>query len=455
MKKRNGLLFIVTAVLLTGCFHDDDAKQNENVGHDQRGIQNLTLIAQGQLNCSSEDGYYYVAGDGFQMTDGTFAYNMMYMDYETQQEIFLCNRPGCKHNTLDCPSVFADDEIQLGSSLFFMNDKLYLFSHGADQDGVSIQNFGDQGIFDESSQVLDTKPTFLMQMDPDGMNRKKIWEWNHDEFVEDAVLSDGKSLFVFTKKLTGESTKNTSTYIHATDRRLVEIDMDDGTTTEIAAIPVGDKVIGCSDDKIVFTSIDYGKSIDGLQNLSDDEYLAIYNNSTTNIVVLDVNQGKTKTVLSLPNSKLNSFAVGDDVLYYGSEGTKQIRSVHLENGEDSVFKETAANEINGIYDEVLLCSKWDDASASVSDSPMHFIHLQDRKEDVSNLKQSVMGNDIIIRKELSDQFLVVYDYDAQIDPKYDNNQYTIYGLKYALIAKHDLYTGKANYKKIKMIGFGE
>lgn len=454
MKRRNGLIFAVIGILLTGCFNKDISNQKESVETDKSMIKHLSVIDQGQLNCSSEEGYYYVAKDGFKTSDGNFAYNMMYMDYSSQQEIYLCNRPGCKHKTLDCPSVFSEDEVQIGSSLFFLNDYLYLFSHAPDQDGVSIQNNHSEGILNGSNQPLDVKPAVIYQMKADGTERKKVIEFESNEFVENTVLSDGDYLFVFTKKLSSESSKNTSTQISATDRQLVQINLKDWRMNKAVDLETDLKVIGSTNDKIVFSKIDYGKKID-TNDYTNDEYLAIYKDSSTDIVVLDINNGKTEGLISLPNSSLNTFAVGNGNLYYSSEGTQKIHAIDLDSKENSIFKETSANAIDGIYDDVLLCSKWDAVNSNHNDISMHFIHFNDKKEDISHLKQSVMGNNIIIKNELEDSFLVVYDYDAQIDTQYDNGQYSINGLKYGLISKNDLYSGKANYKKINMIGFGE
>ena len=230
--------------------------------------------------------------------------------------------------------------------------------------------------------------------------------------------------------------------------------MNDWTAEDVIDVDTDYKMIGNSDEKIVFSKINYGeKKITGYE--SNDEFLAVYQNSNTEIKVLDINRKEIVDLLTLPNTKLHSFAVGNRHLYYSSEGTNKIYAIDLDSQNEFIFKETSANAIDGIYDDVLLCSQWYDTDTTVADTSMHFIHFSNQKEDVSDLKQSVMSNRIIIRNELDDKFLIVYDCDAQLDTQYDNQQYTINGLKYGLILKDDLYTGKANYETIKMIGFGE
>lgn len=416
----------------------------------------LTVIDQGELNCSSDQGYYYVAKDGFLSDEGNYSFNMMYMDYETKKEIVLCNRPGCEHKSENCPSVFSDKEVVSGSSLFFLNGKLYLFSHAGDQDGtVTVQKNSNGGLMQEGTQPLSTKPAAIYEMNSDGTQRKKVFEFESNEAVEDTVMVNGNTLFFFTKQLSTESVDNFTSQVSATKRTLIEVDMDSWESNVIVELDTDWKVIGSAENKIIFSNIDLGQELSKEDYLNDDKYLAAYRNSETKIITLNLKDKKTKEILSLSNGKLNTFVVGKDVLYFSSEGTNQINQINLDTFEQSVFKETSANEIDAIYDEMLICSKWESEDISSIDTRMYFISTKDRSEKSANLKTKTMGTKIEIKAELDDQFLVVYDYDATLDTKYDNGQYTINGLRFGLIDKIDMYSGNENYQAIDMIGFGE
>ena len=65
------------------------------------------MITQGRLRCTSDQGYYYIGEDSIALKENTFGFRMMYVDYETQKEIFLCNRPGCEHDSEECPAVLV------------------------------------------------------------------------------------------------------------------------------------------------------------------------------------------------------------------------------------------------------------------------------------------------------------------------------------------------------------
>lgn len=467
MKKRILTLFLMIGILsATGCSSENSnvsLKENTSTGNTPNGnttenadSMNLSIIDNGNLRCSGEQGYYYVANDGFMREDGVYSRNVMYMDYATRQELYLCNRPGCEHMSEECPSVFSDNEVTAGSSLFYWNDSLYLFSHMPDYDGTSIiQNSFSGGLAQEGAVSLNGRSAVLYRMNPDGTERQKVFEFGNEETVEETVFASGNSLFFITKSLSSEAVNNLTTLISTANRKLIEINTDNWEASVVASLETDWKLIGSTQNMLVFSKINFAQELSKEDYLDDSKYMEAYQNSKTNVIILDLKNNTTEEVITLPNDKLHSFAVADGMLYIGNEGSGQIDMINLDSKEQSVFKETSANEIEHIYDDVLLCSEWDNPDATEINTTVHFFQLIDGTEQVSNLTTSVMGTRIEIRAESETQFLVVYDYDAVLDTQYDNGQYTINGLKYALIDKADLYNGTADYDVIKMIGFGE
>ena len=88
--------------------------------------------------CSNENGFYYRTEFEEELKDGAYGYHMMYIDYATRQEVYLCSNVGCSHDTLDCTSVFSGDEVGSDSIPFFFEDALYLLSRDYDNDGTTI-----------------------------------------------------------------------------------------------------------------------------------------------------------------------------------------------------------------------------------------------------------------------------------------------------------------------------
>lgn len=67
-------------------------------------IRTLLNDVQTRRSCYSENGYYYLSPE--LMMQG--ACNLKYVDFATQQEIFLCDAPNCTHNTASCSSYIPD-----------------------------------------------------------------------------------------------------------------------------------------------------------------------------------------------------------------------------------------------------------------------------------------------------------------------------------------------------------
>ena len=190
------------------------------------------------------------------------------------------------------------------------------------------------------------------------------------------------------------------------------------------------------------------------EELTDENaYVAAFKNSVTQYSIFYPADERREQLLELPNTQLNTAAVHGGSLYTSTDGAGNIRRTDLESKETGVFVETNANQILEAYDDVLYCSEWGRGNASAPTS--YFVRYEDGTVLSSDLVTETMGSDVVVRAELADRFLVIYDEDATLDTAYDNGQYSVFGYKYALIAKEDFYTGKAGYEPIAMIGFGE
>ena len=69
--------------------------------------------------CYTEDGYYYLCNDETKLKGGDWGGHLMYMDYATRQEIYLCSTAGCKHDSLDCPAMLSSEDFPI-STIFLI-----------------------------------------------------------------------------------------------------------------------------------------------------------------------------------------------------------------------------------------------------------------------------------------------------------------------------------------------
>ena len=62
----------------------------------EQSIGDLQLLNDSDhlANCYTKDGYYYLTEDSTELADGTWGTHLMYMDFTTKQEVYLCSNAG-------------------------------------------------------------------------------------------------------------------------------------------------------------------------------------------------------------------------------------------------------------------------------------------------------------------------------------------------------------------------
>ena len=99
--------------------------------------------------------------------------NLFYVDKESRQETYLCAAPNCAHDSLECTSYLPLDG-GYGFGIFFSDGHLYV-----------LQN-----------SVTQSHGPYLMQMEPDGSNRRIVLELQDGENFLGSVFGYGSSLLM-------------------------------------------------------------------------------------------------------------------------------------------------------------------------------------------------------------------------------------------------------------------
>ncbi len=426
--------------------------------------QELKMISNGENSCSNENGYYYIDthGNEFELKNGKTAYHIMYIDYATRKEVFLCNNVGCKHNTEACTAVILD-EYMLEHSLFFHNGKLYLLEKAYDDEGsMSYDTFSEEYSGFVSVGEEDNSQ-FLYCMNPDGTDRKKVLEFEKGISIGDHVLEDDSGLYIIEKKIKTQGSK--VKYAVATEKKLVRID-DISGKKEIACDLMFDypkktswSVIGCFDFYLVMEAYVMEHPLsekEEMKAFKDSDYdREMSKKSKMEYAVVDITTGKMKKICSFSNEKTNSCAQKGRFLYVIVDGDKKIKQFDLVSGKESILAEIDNAVYCEIFDGKLKCSPWDENSKSCC-----FINLESGKVEKKtlNLTTKSLGWPLEFKGETEQYFLVVYDYKAEKaeqDPRdTGGDAYNIEQNKLALLNKEDYYNNKANFKPIDMIGSG-
>lgn len=118
----------------------------QNQSSESPPADSLTLLCDDKSSfnnhCSTDKGFYYFTESG-EITDDFYGFRLMYVDYATQKEVYLCSDSGCRHNSESCTAVFNADEFGFDSLVFVHEGYLYVLNRDYDQDGTTY--FSDDG----------------------------------------------------------------------------------------------------------------------------------------------------------------------------------------------------------------------------------------------------------------------------------------------------------------------
>lgn len=401
----------------------------------------------GDSACSTEEGYYYLTGSAEELRDGSCGMHLMYMDFATRREIYLCSTAGCRHDTPDCPAVFSGEEFPVASTrLFVFQDHLYILSREYDDDGTmsrEMATFGDAG-------EVESRPVTLYRAKLDGTDRKMICSFDSDLTFEDLVLGDGRGIYVITKKLSVEENENMA-YTTSSERKLMFLDLATLDFKEICSMDFGDditwNVIGCHQDSLILSGQDFGHKLSKEETWDDDVYRELYENSSTAYVALGLDDGKRRELYRAVNKYSHSARVLGGSLYVSSAENQDVEEISIESGERKLLCSLAQNQILDVVGDVLCCRDWNLSA----DFTYYFVDTKTKEIHHGTLVNQCNGWDLEFRATTRSDVLVIYDYDAtgHADGSYEIRQY-----KYALISKEDLFEGVENYQKIVMVGPG-
>lgn len=417
----------------------------------------LVALTNGSGYCSTDDGYYYVTEDMTELKDGTSAHHIMYIDYASRQEVYLCNNAGCSHDTQDCTAVLAGEELGEENLPFYYKDHLYILSKAYDTSGsVQTSMIGD----DESVRMSEnTLPAVLYRMNPDGTDRTAVYSFAEGETLDAHVFGDESGLYFLTSKIEMKQIENSNSYYSAqSEQKVVRLDPDKGTMTELCGLGQSEDEASIWGDWHVIDSLDgdllmertaFADKLTAKEIEDDDAYFEALDQSTQEFVALDLTDGTIEVRYSRANSPYFFYSEKGGSLFLICNGDDRLLEVDLRTGEETVVAQDSALRdavIFDIYDDVVHVRTENESLLMVKRADGTIYH--------SNLNDLSLGWPLNIQAELADDFLVIYDYEATPDELGQEGAYEIHQNKLALISKEDLYQGNPDYRPIAMIGKG-
>ena len=131
-----------------------------------------------------------------------------------------------------------------------------------------------------------------------------------------------------------------------------------------------------------------------------------------------------------------------------SSKNQKIEAIDIETSKKKMLCKLPQNLIMDTLGDTLCCRDWKLAN----DQYWYFVDTKTGKIKHTSLVNQRNGWALEFCGENKSDVLFIYDYDATEDK--NDGSYEIHQYKHALISKDDLFAGKDNYRKIKMIGPG-
>jgi hypothetical protein len=456
------LLIIFMVLALTGCTNNsrantpaantgaENGKAGEVRAQEKKGKELYFSRSSGMTaSCSTEEGYYYISSTAHGDDHGNLI-NLMYLDYKSSKEMFLCNQPGCTHDTDSCNSLLADVHIGDTEVIFISRNRLYMLVTPQDDSGSMSTGWSDPSVGAFLSTSSGTQPK-LYSMYLDGTDRRVVSEFGSGIVVEGTAAACDDSIYVICKKIKSEEIDDKSTYKSAYDRQLVCIDAANGKQKTVCDLEEGSRLIGSFGSKLVFQATRFARELSPKEIFDDAIYKQELKKAKIIVSVLDVDTCKDSKMFEITGDKTFTSQVSGSKFYYSIEGENQVKSLDLSSGTDEVIANTPNSNIDWVYDESIRIRSWD-----YDDNKYYSLNLSSKEIRETGLYTGQLHNPVTILAENKEYFLVIYDYkcSGEYTTWAGTKQNDIVCNKLGLISKEDYLKGNPSYKPIEVIGDG-
>lgn len=394
---------------------------------DKKSSSETKYLAYGSTS-EYKNGYFYIKDDQ----------NIMYFDYDTKKEVYLCNKPNCKHDSETCSSHL---EIGDSNELFYYNGYLYLIN-GASS-GVSM-------IITAEGVVEDNRagnPGTITRMNLDGTNKEKVFTAPSGSSLSMPLVAKGNTIYAFLEKSKVEKDSDGYSTSKTTERKMVAINLDTGKYEEISD-GMHKSFIGAIEDKLVVQEIEYLKDPDSFGNNTMGFINNLYN-SKTKIKLLDMNTKKEEIVYEGLFKDIETIKFYKDGIYFIGKDSKNLEYINLSTKKRETIAELSKSgyEISRIIDDKVLVYLYKDKDAHVGDA--YSIDLKTKEMSKFSLKDK---NEYLIEILSSNDEYYFVQIESIFGDEYTTwagtKQKDIIGTNYGLIKKSDYWASKPNYIKM-------
>lgn len=291
-------IMIFVVAMIGGCGPVDNENKNNKDKEKEQGSIEMQLYQVGSaggaaMGVSSETGYYQVQP----IIPGS--YNILYTDYATNQQIFLCEKPNCNHQDESCSSYIDASKGNI-PGLVYSDHKIFIIEAGAVSD--------------------DCYPKIEV-MNEDGSEKKLLKQFAPNQIVNSGwYLADQKNLYYMMEEATA-----TGEY----QKSLCSINKTTGESEVIQTFENDVWILDGLNDKIYLKTIEQPdvSTIKEEYFASSDEFKQAvekaYNGRTHKIWTLNLNTKEEALVDQYDDSERSGTMI-DGAFYYFEPSSNQF-----------------------------------------------------------------------------------------------------------------------------------
>lgn len=390
-----------------------------------------------------EKGYYHIAAAKSANGADPSHCNIFYIDYATKQEIYLCNKPDCKHDNENCSSYLSGG-VESEYGILAADSALYL---------LHTPMFGGFGsIGDDGSMSGEKAPVpAIYRMQPDGTGRTKVLEIESGLQISGPyVYGDGK-LYCCGAKTQTKDQGNGIISAESGDQTVMEFDLEKKTARVVSSITY-DQLIGGYQEKLILCR--YQFPVDPGTLLDDDgAYMENFRKATGKLVFFDPVSGTEEAFYEANSSDTTGMIQWRNKIYFTpARKTSTVLSLDLDTRKIATVTDRLPAGRSYVSCEygALLCTYYDDKEVNAEVTSCYQINPETGAVAPMSLMIEKPYGPIRILEEYGAYYLVVSDYLSKEEKTWAGTvQVNIQGTVYSLLKKSDYQASKPNYVAIE------
>jgi len=385
----------------------------------------LTKKTAGNFGDGNEVGFYHM----HKMNDQTY---LSYFDYQTKQEVLLCQKPECQHQDETCTAKIQD----MLSYLYVYDEHLYLIEN-------SVFSLNSLGEFEQ------TNPR-IIQMNLDGSHRHVLYSVENGYHIKGSDLCfDNENIYIsIYKKVDYEKTTSSHLTVNQ-DEALYQISLRSGKAKKL--IDMNHKSLcGVEGRQLILYHLTYLEDPQKYLDKNDFEgYDRVVKKGQLSYDIVDIDTLET-TTLKTESQEYGTYMKGK--IYFQKQ--QYLYCLDIDTGKEEVLLKYPNQHYfsirNVIGDYLIVEESDDDYIATYKISTNH-----PRLENINQVIQRT-NEPMTILAQNQKHLLVIYDKTGHEEKTWaKTTQFEVDKEYIGYIEQVDFLNGKKNFVEMKQLKRGE